>query len=155
MIKEQLHACGVEVAINYLPPAEMLAAGPEGPVFGRQFDLALFSWTTGSYHLGQIFQTYEIPGEYPTYPKGWGGANATGYSNPEFDLVCSTALVNLPDSEAAQEAVAEMQTIFAEDLPVLPLFFRQEMILSHPSLAGIQSGSFLPLWNIERIKLLE
>jgi peptide/nickel transport system substrate-binding protein len=133
----------------------MLAAGPEGPVFGRQFDLALFSWTTGSYHLGQIFQTSEIPGEYPTYPKGWGGANATGYSNPDFDLACSTALINLPDSEAAQVAVAEMQTHFGEDLPVLPLFFRQEMILSHPSLEGIQSGSFLPLWNIERIKLLE
>ena len=155
MIKEQLLACGVEVAVDYLPAAEMLAPGPEGPVFGRQFDLALFSWTTGSYHLGQIFQSTEIPGEYPTYPKGWGGANATGYSNPDYDLACNAALTNLPDSEAAREAVAEMQAIFGEDLPVLPLFFRQEMILSHPSLGGIRSGTFLPLWNIERIKLLE
>lgn len=155
MIKEQLLACGVEVEIEALPPSEMLAAGPEGPVFGRQFDLALFSWTTGSYHLGQIFQTAEIPGEYPAYAKGWGGANATGYSNPAYDLACNTALTNLPDSEATREAVAELQTIFREELPVLPLFYRQELILSHPSLEGIQSGSFLPLWNIERIKLLD
>ena len=155
MIKEGLSACGVEVEIDYLPPAEMLAPGPEGPVFGRQFDLALFSWTTGSFHLCQIFQSSEVPGVHPAFPKGWAGANASGYSNPEFDLACTGTLTNLPDSVIAQEAMVEMQRVFADELPVLPLFFRQEMILSHPNLEGIESGSYLPLWNIERIKLLE
>ncbi len=155
MIKEQLALCGVEVEINYLPAAEMLAPGPTGPVFGRQFDLALFSWSTGNFHLGQIFQTNEIPGIHPTFPKGWAGANAPGYSNVDYDLACNTVLTNLPDAEGTLEALEEIQTIFAGDLPVIPLFFRQEMILYHPDLEGIQSGYFLPLWNLERIKLLE
>jgi len=155
MIKEQMAGCGVELAIDYLPAAEMLGPGPEGPVFGRQFDLALFSWTTGSFHLGQIFQSSEIPGMYPTFPKGWGGTNAPGYSNQEFDLACNTALTNLPDSSISEEGVQEMQTLFAEEYPVLPLFYRQGLMLADPQLEGIQSGVFQPLWNIEGIKLLD
>jgi peptide/nickel transport system substrate-binding protein len=155
MIKDQLALCGAEVEIAYLPAGEMLAPGPVGPVFGRQFDLALFSWTTGNFHLCQIFQTYEIPGMHPTFPKGWGGTNAPGYSNPDFDQACNAALTNLPDSAHTQEAVKEMQILFADQLPVLPLFYRQEVILYHPNLEGLGPGFFPPLANIERIKLLE
>ena len=155
MIKDQLSLCGVEVEIDYQPAGEMLAPGPAGPVFGRQFDLALFSWTTGSFHLCQIFQTQEIPGVHPTYPKGWGGTNATGFSDPAYDQACNTALTNLPDSADIQDAVTEVQTVFADQLPVLPLFYRQEVILYRPTLAGFQSGPFPTLENVERIKLLE
>lgn len=155
MIKDQLSLCGVEVEIDYQPAGEMLAAGPAGPVFGRQFDLALFSWTTGNFHLCQIFQSQEIPGVYPTYPKGWGGTNPTGYNNLAYDQACNAALTNLPDSADIQDAVSEIQTIFADQLPVLPLFYRQEVILYRPNLEGFQSGLFPYLENMERIKLLE
>jgi peptide/nickel transport system substrate-binding protein len=155
LIQEQLATCGVEVEIEYLPPAEMLAAGPEGPVFGRQFDLALFSWTTGSFHLCQIFQTSEVPGVYPTFAMGWGGANAPGYNNPTFDQACNTVMTNLPDSDFVGDATRELQTIFADDLPILPLFFRQEVIIFDPALTGLQPGFFMPLWEIEQIKLLD
>lgn len=151
MIKEQLARCGVEVEIDYQPAAELLAPGPEGPVFGRQFDLALFAWTTGSYHLCQIYQTKEIPGLYPDFPKGWGGVNATGYSRESFDQACSTILSSLPDSEGAEAQILTVQSIFEEDLPALPLFFRRELLIYRPGLEGIQDGSNLPLVTIEHI----
>lgn len=151
MIKEQLAQCGVGVEIDYLPAAELLAPGPEGPVFGRQFDLALFAWTTGSYHLCQIFQTKEIPGLYPDFPKGWGGANATGYSQESFDQACSTILTSLPDSEGSRQEILTVQSIFEEALPALPLFYRREMLIFRPGLAGLQDGSNLPLVTIEYI----
>jgi peptide/nickel transport system substrate-binding protein len=151
IIEDQLEGCGVDVEIEYLPAAELLSPGPEGPVFGRQFDLALFAWTTGSYHICQIFQTEEIPGMYPSYPKGWGGANLTGYSQNSFDQACQTILTSLPDSEESDQAIQEVQSIFEEDLPVLPLFFRHDVIISRPGLGGIGNGNSPLLVNIELI----
>jgi peptide/nickel transport system substrate-binding protein len=152
LIKDDLGACGIEVLIENLPASELLAPGPEGPVFGRRFDLALFAWSTGHYHLCRIFTSDEIPGLYPVYPKGWGGANASGYSNESYDAECSLIHTTLPDLNDTQDALMKMQTIFTDDLPVLPLFFRREIILSDPLLEGFQSGSYLPLWNIDVLK---
>jgi len=50
------------------------------------------------------------------------------------------------------DVLASVQTIFREDVPVLPLFFRQEMILSNSKFEGFQSGKFSPFWNIEEIR---
>jgi peptide/nickel transport system substrate-binding protein len=151
-IKEQLENCGVEIVIEELPAGEFLAPGPDGPVFGRDFDLALFAWSTGNFHLCQIFTSREIPGLYPAYPKGWGGANAPGYSNADFDAACHRLTNDLPDSTETDNDLMTVQEIFTEDLPVLPLFFRQDIILSNPELEGIVSGIYPPLWNIESLK---
>ncbi len=152
LIQDDLTSCGIEVLIENLPASELLAPGPEGPVFGRRFDLALFAWSTGHYHLCRIFTLDEIPGLYPSAPKGWGGANAPGYTNESFDAECNIIHSSLPDSNDTQESLMKMQTIFADDLPVLPLFFRRDIILSNPILEGFQSGSYPPLWNIGGIR---
>jgi peptide/nickel transport system substrate-binding protein len=140
------------VEIEYLPAAELLAPGPDGPIFGRQFDLALFAWTTGSYHLCQILQTEEIPGMYPVYPKGWGGANPTGFSMESFDQACGAIRTSLPDSDESRQAVQNVQSYFEEDLPILPLFFRRDVLISRPGLGGIEEGSYPPLVKIESIR---
>ena len=49
-----------------------------------------------------LYTSEEIPGPYPQYPKGWGGANASGYSNLQFDLACRQALNSLPDAARTQ-----------------------------------------------------
>jgi len=152
LIRDDLKSCGIEVEIELLPASELLAPGPEGPIFGRNFDLAQFAWTTGNYNLCVLFITNEIPGPYPAYPKGWGGANASGYSNPDFDETCSLILGSLPDQGSTLEAYQTAQQIFSEDLPVLPLFFRRDIILTSPKLEEFQSGSFQPLWNIESVR---
>lgn len=152
MIKEQLASCGVDLEIDYLPAAEVLAPGPDGPVFGRQFDLALFAWTTGSYHLCQIFQSTEIPGQYPEYLKGWGGANPTGYSQQSFDQACIEVLTSLPDSEESRQEILTVQSIFEEDLPALPLFFRRELLISRPGLMGLEEESNPLFMTIEYIR---
>ena len=152
LIRDDLKRCGIEVEIELLLASELLAPGPEGPVFGRHFDLAQFAWTTGNYNLCVLFLSAEIPGPYPTYSKGWGGANASGYSSEDFDAACGLVLTNLPDSEDAQYSVKSLGSIFEADLPVLPLFFRRDIILVSPILEGFQSGSFQPFWNIESVR---
>lgn len=149
MIEEDLAGCSVKVEITPLPAEELLAPGPEGPVFGRDFDAAQFAWTPGGFRLCSLFLGSEIPGSFPEFPMGWGGANASGYENEAFDAACRESLYLLPDLESTQEARDLAQRVFAEDLPVLPLYFRRDVLLLDPSLKDIEDGYFSPLWNVE------
>ncbi len=152
LIKDDLNNCGIEIEIELLPASKLLAPGPEGPIFGRHFDLAQFAWTTGNYNLCVLFLSAEIPGPYPAYSKGWGGANALGYSNPDFDEACSLIVGNLPDQDSTLEVHQTVQQIFSEDLPVLPLFFRRQMIVFGSELTGFEDGTYDLFWNIETIQ---
>ncbi len=151
LIQQDLQYCGIEIQIEILPASELLAPGPEGPVFGRQFDLAIFAWAAGSYQLCQLFMTDEIPGIYPEYQKGWGGVNAPGFSSDDFDAACGLVLTNLPDSLVAQDAVERLIFTVEDGLPVVPLFFRRQVILTRPELTGFENGTYDLLWNIESV----
>lgn len=151
-VKEGLQACGVAVEVSTLPAAELLAPGPEGPVFGRDFDLAYFSWRNGSYQPCKLFLSSEIPGIYPDFPKGWGGVNATGFSDPGFDQACLTLLGSLPDSEEHLEAEVAISEIFRAELPIIPLFFRRDLIIAHPEINGLESGFGAQFWYLEALE---
>lgn len=151
IVQTSLAGCGVQVDIEMLPAGELLAPGPEGPVFGRAFDMAQFAWTVGRYQLCSLFLSSEVPGPPPDYPKAWGGGNAAGYTSKEFDSACREDLYSLPDLETTKNATDQAQLIFAEDLPALPLYFRQKLYLADPSLIGLRDGVYIPLWNIESL----
>ncbi len=138
--------------VELLPAAELLAPGPDGPIFGRNFDLAYFAWAAGNYQPCRLFISDEIPGLYPSYPKGWGGVNATGYSNEGFDTACVDVLTTLSDSEDYLKSLEEIREIFREELPALPLFFRREIIIAEPDLSGLGNDPFPILWNLEAIQ---
>lgn len=57
-----------------------------------------------------------------------GFSRAQGYANPDFDALAE-AQVSMSDPAARQEAVAEMQAILAEDLPVLPLYYTARVVV--------------------------
>lgn len=151
-VKEGFKACGVAVEVVTLPAAELLAPGPEGPVFGRDFELAYFSWRTGSYQPCKLFMSSEIPGIYPDYPKGWGGVNNPGFSHPDFDAACSTLLTSLPDSVEHTEAAVVASEIFQEELPVIPLFFRRDLVIAQPQITGLESGFGPQFWYLEDLE---
>ena len=93
----------------------------------------------------------EIPGPYPQSPKGWGGANASGYSNPAFDQACQQALSSLPDDAGYKEAQSQAQEIFAEDLPAIPLYLRLDLVATRPDMCGVtlDPSAESALWNLE------
>jgi len=152
VIQDGLGSCGIGVEVELLPPAELLAPGPDGPIFGRKFDLAYFAWAAGNYQPCQLFISDEIPGLYPSYPKGWGGMNATGYSNQGFDNACVDVLTTLSDSEDYSNSLEEIREIFREELPALSFLFRREIIISSPEIVGLENDPFPILWNLEVIQ---
>jgi len=151
ILKVSLSECGVQVEMSPIPSETLFAPGPDGPVFGRKFSLAQFNWETALQPPCYLYLTSEIPGSYPGHPKGWGGANASGYISPEFDAACNLALTSLVDSPEHRDAHYLAQAIFSEELPVIPLYLRPSWVVTRSDLCGVQVDASMrsSFWNIE------
>jgi peptide/nickel transport system substrate-binding protein len=151
IVKESLLACGVEAEIESHPLDELYAPGPDGSIFGRNYSMAQFAWVTTRVPPCYLYSTAEIPGPYPEYQKGWGGANNTGFSLEEYDRVCISALTSLPDWDSHHLAHDQAQAIYSEQLPSIPLYLHLRIIAARPDICGIQpdpsAGSVF--WNLE------
>ncbi len=152
-IQKNLQACGIRTTIVTQDAQEYLAPGPEGKVFGRAFDLAQFAWAAALEPPCYLFLTSQMPGPYPDYPRGWGGANASGYSSPQFDRACLDALYSLPDSAQHQAEHFQAQEVFSQDLPVLPLYMHYSAVVSRPDMCHYPSSSAVDsaLWSLEEL----
>ena len=138
--------CGISVELYYKPAREWFADGPEGPLFGRAYDLGEFAWLTGVEPPCDLYITSQIPNEV----NGWGASNNAGYSNPEYDAACQQQLGTIdPDKKA--EFAKQAQIIFSQDLPVLPLFLRLKIAAHRPDLVNFKMDPTenSELWNVE------
>ncbi len=151
-IQSMLAGCGLKMNLDARPVDVVFAAGPQGPIFGRNFSLAQFGWVSAIEPPCFLFTTAEIPGPYPEFPRGWGGANVSGYSNPEFDRLCRQALATLPGEPAHQQAHFQAQALFATDAPVIPLYARLKLAAARPDFCNlsVDPSSESSLWNIEQ-----
>jgi ABC-type transport system substrate-binding protein len=113
--------------------------------------MAQFAWTNSLEPPCFLYTSDEIPGPYPDYPKGWGGANASGYSNPEFDQACQLARTTLPDRPEHAQAHRRAQEIFADDLPAIPLYLHLKYAATRPDMCGLilDPSASSALWNLE------
>jgi peptide/nickel transport system substrate-binding protein len=147
MIADDMIDCGVEVIPVPLPASELYLDGPEGPIFGRQFDLAMFAWLTGHEPPCGLYLSAQIPGYWD--PNSWGGTNVPGYINYAYDSACVHALTSITEDDELlyhQEAVR----IFTQDIPVLPLYSSIRYGITTPYLEGFTlNETGIPLWNIE------
>ncbi len=147
ILVENLAACGIRVGVRAIPPEEFFADGPDGLVFGRQFELALFSWLNG---LDAPCSLY-LSGEIPAPENWWAASNNPGYASADYDAACRSALGALPESEPYIRFHHEAQRIFSYDLPVLPLYFAPKLVAVRPGVSGVvlDSSQYLETWNIE------
>lgn len=157
ILQQSAQACGFRLNLISLPWEQLLAPGPEGPVFGRNFTLAQFGWTLSASPACFLFTTQEIPGPYPEFPRSWGGANAAGYSNAAFDRACWQARRLLPDDPGFVVNHQQAQAIFAQDLPAIPLFLRPIVAVSRPDFCGLtlEPGTPEVLWNLEAYEVAD
>ena len=132
-----LAQCGIKAELQLQDWDTLLAPGPDGPVFGRQFDLAQFAWAYSLQPTCDLFDSAEIPGPYPEYSQGWGGGNASGFSQAEYDRLCLQTLTSLPDYDIYRTAYEQLQEIFAGELPALPLYQRLKVVAMRPDMCEI------------------
>jgi len=159
ILVESLAGCGIQVEAVVGPAEQVYASGPEGPVFGRRFDLAQFAWSASYQPACQLWTSSQIPGDpnlenedgSTIFPYGWGGVNAAGYRDSEYDRACETALGTLPGQPGYIENHQAVQMLFSNQLPVVPLYQHVNLALSRADMCGFSfdPSAISEFWNIE------
>jgi peptide/nickel transport system substrate-binding protein len=129
VIQSQLRQIGVEVRIKAEPPRIFSES-----LNRRQFNgLAMYAW---------VQQPEAVPrstlhsDEIPSAANGWSGQNYPGYRSPDMDKALDAAEREL-DTTKRRALFADIQRIHADDLPVLPLFFRVDPFVIPKPLKGV------------------
>lgn len=150
---EDLAACGVQVEVSLLQGDVYFADGPEGPLFGRQFDLAAFPWLISIEPNCGLYLTSRIP----SAENGWSlnHNNEIGFSNPDFDLACEEALSLLPGMEGFDAAHQTALRIWMEQTPSIPLFLRPRVAATIPGISNfiLDPTQESELWNLYEIDI--
>ena len=151
VIAENWLACGVQVNRVDLPANELFASGPQGPLLGRQFDVALFAWNSGIEPLCHNWLSSNIFGAEGAV----GEMNVAGWSNEAFDAACQQAQQAFWGSPAYVAAHQEAWRIFAEELPSLPLFPHVKLAVARPEVLNfdVDATQNSELWNLFEIDL--
>lgn len=151
--QNDLALCGMDVTASQLPVTEFFAMSADGPLFGRGFDLASFTWMTNLEPPPcELYMSTEIP----SAENSWSGQNLPGFIDSSFDAACAQARNALPGSADYIAGHQAAQRRFAEQLPALPLFLRLKIAAMRPEVSGFapdptESSS---LWNIEAMDLI-
>jgi peptide/nickel transport system substrate-binding protein len=147
-----LAECGIQTNVAFWEPGDYSADGPDGPLFGRRFDLGQYAWLTGVDPPCDLWLSESIPGEdIDFFPYGWGGRNNSGWSDPEFDAACNAAIQSLPGQLGYERNHLLAQAIFAELLPVIPLYAHIKAAAARADFCGLDMDPTVSseYWNIE------
>ena len=116
IIQESLESCGLGVNVQTLSLTDLYEPGPEGPLFGRNFDLALIAWQPLPGPDCGLYVDWVIPAS----GNGWIGTNIAGFSDAAYDQACAAAGLAMPNEYRA--LLAQAEAAFVELLPAVPLF---------------------------------
>jgi peptide/nickel transport system substrate-binding protein len=151
ILAKSLAQCGVGVNLKYYSQDELYAPGPDGILFGRKYDLA-------EYAIGSVGTeppcSWFMSNQVPTKENKWLGVNISGYSNADYDALCRKAQNSVPASQSYKDAYAQLQTIFANDLPSVPLYMRIKAAATRKDMCNFTLDTFAvnDLWNIEELE---
>jgi ABC-type dipeptide transport system, periplasmic component len=130
VLQAQWRKVGIDVRVKAEPPRVFFAE----TVSKRKFPhLALFAWYSAPESVPRTtLHSSAIPAE----ANNWAGQNFGGYVNPRMDQVIDAIEVELerPKRVALWH---ELQKIYADDLPALPLFFRADAFILPKGLTGL------------------
>jgi peptide/nickel transport system substrate-binding protein len=142
VLQNQWKASCIDVTIKNEPPRTLFG---ETLKQRRYTGLIMYAWSSAvtesprrTLHSSQI----------PTAATNWGGSNALAFNNPQMDADIDKAETEL-DPAKAKAIWADMQKIYAEQVPVLPLFFRAEAHVVPKWLKGYAPtghGDYSILW---------
>lgn len=137
-IIDRLKACGISVTKLSMPLAELYRPGPEGSLFGRNFDMALVSWQPEHLDLCQMYTSDQVPSSI----NSWVGTNLAGLSSTDFDEACWENTTWLSGEDGQDSAV-----LMAEYLPAIPLMPHYRLWVASDRISLPEDSSFLHLWQ--------
>ena len=119
VLQSEWKAVDVETFIKNEPARTLF-----GQTMSKRFlrGMVMYSFTNG---VGELPERMLSSAQIPSTANNFTGGNNSGFSNSAMDAAIVAAQRELDPAEA-QAIWADMQKIYAEQLPALPLFFRTE-----------------------------
>lgn len=153
ILEKSLAQCGIGLNVEYFSQNDLYSPGPDGFLFGRNFDLIEYAMGVNSIEPPCGWFTTD---EIPTSSNSWIGTNVTAYKNEEFDAACRSAQLSLPDEPSYLESYRQTQVLFSTELPAIPLYYRLRIAAARPDLCHFDlDATANPLWNIEAFDMGE
>ncbi len=142
MLQTQWRAACVEVTIKNEPAQTLFGNTLKHRTYPG---LAMYGWT---YTVGGSPRLTLGSDRIPAAANNWAAANYAAFSDPRMDAAIAAAEAEL--DPAKRKAIwAEMQRIYAEQLPALPLYFQAEAPVTPKWLTGYAPtghADHAPLW---------
>ena len=111
----------------------------------RDFQMGVLPWLSGPEPGGrEIWSSAQVP----TTTNGWQGNNYAGWRNEQNDKIW-LALADTLTAPERKNLYADQQALFAQDLPVLPLFQHIVIYAANPEMKGLAPNPTDTLtWNV-------
>ena len=128
VLQSQWRQIGIAVTLKNKPARVLF-----GMTTQRQFTMAMFAWVAAPENVprSEIYSD-----QVPTAENGWSGQNFDGYRNPAVDRLVDAIEIEL-DVGKRRAMWRDLQALYAEDLPALPLYFRADAFVLPKWLEGV------------------
>ena len=131
VLQAQWRKLGIELRIKTEPPRVLFGE----TVTKRKFaHMAMFAWYSAPENVPHSTLHSDA---IPTAANGWSGQNYTGYVNPRMDRLIEAIETEL-DRARRQVLWHQLQALYAEELPALPLYFKADAFILPKGLKGLE-----------------
>jgi peptide/nickel transport system substrate-binding protein len=146
LVVSTLANLGIKVSTQVLPLDQLYAPGPDGPLFGRNFDLALISWQSDPVNRCATYMSKAIPSS----TNHWIGTNMAGLNDEAFDLACGANLVSFEPTSStnAGAGCVGICALFLQQSPSVKVLDRINVWVSNKMLQ-VESD-----WTLDQIELM-
>ncbi len=147
----QWKAVGVDVRVANQPSSVVFADDFIQHASTGSFDMFMFAWVQDpTLEDGNLFTAQNQTGEsnIPTGDDGYAGQNIGGWNNAKYTALYKQAYQAF-DPEARDQLFDQMQTIWADEVPALPLYNRANPYIKAPGLVNytFSAASLYPSWQ--------
>jgi peptide/nickel transport system substrate-binding protein len=129
VLQAQWRQIGIAVRLKNQPARILLGDTAKH----HNFQMAMFAWVGAPENVPRDELASK---EIPTAANGWSGENFDGFSNPEADRLMDSIETEL-DTSKRMALWRELQVLYAEQLPALPLYFRADAFVLPQWLEGL------------------
>lgn len=129
VLQSQWRQVGIDVRLVNQPARILFGE----TIMKREFEMAMYAWSSAPENVPRaMLRSDEIPGA----TNGWAGENYSGFHDEEADRLIDAIEVEL-DRDRRRRLWHQLQTLYAAELPALPLYFRAESYILPKWLVGL------------------
>lgn len=146
LMQQNLKNVGIDASLQYIASNTFFGDGPDGPVFGRRYDLAEYAFSFGVMPPVSRYYCTDVP----SADNAWAGGNRPAWCNPAYDRAAKEAENTLERAQALP-LYHEALRLLMQEIPALGLYARVNVRVASPDLVNFKPNPSHPseAWNIE------